>query len=124
MGGGEGGGFGGDLALGVWGCGGGDQSQVGEEGEDEGSLHDGESVEVGFRMGYMLGRGVKFAQSSRRPSEKMRPERNRVDGGDGRENARVEKLLTGKDYVNEMQKQSNRYIASSQRDRMMPLFPQ
>lgn len=49
-------------ALGVWRCGGGDQSQVGEEGEDNGSLHDRESVEGGFRTGYMLGRDVEVSR--------------------------------------------------------------
>lgn len=53
LGGGEGGWFGAGLALGnmallsLWGCGGGYQGQVGEEGEDEGGLHDGQKVEVG-----------------------------------------------------------------------------
>lgn len=76
MGGGEGGWFGAGLALGnmallcLWGCGGGDQGQVGEEGEDEGGLHDGESVEVGVWMGYLLGRDVKSAQGSRRLEER------------------------------------------------------
>jgi len=52
--------------LSLWGCGGGYQGQVGEEGEDEGGLHDGQKVEVGVKMGYSSRSDVKAAQGSKR----------------------------------------------------------
>lgn len=72
LGGGEGGWFGTGLTLGnmallcLWGCGGGCQGQVGEEGEDEGGLHDGQKVEVRVWMGYLSRSDVKAAQGSKR----------------------------------------------------------
>lgn len=54
----------------------------------------------------------------------MRRVRESIDGGDWRWVAKVEKLLTGMDDVDEMEKQSKRYITSSYIDRTMPPFPQ
>jgi len=46
--------------------------------------------------------------------EKLRKGSNEVYGSDGRGVAQVEKLLTGKDDVDEREKQRDRYIPFSQ----------